>query len=134
MARWRSLLMMIVMAGMLAALAGVARATTVTRHQNPHYRVTAALTPTQATVGQRLTIAFSVTNTTDHRHQVSISYEFDGPSFGEGASSSPITLAPHTTWKLSFTRRASDAGAYKAIIRAHDALGTSRATATATAG
>jgi uncharacterized protein (DUF58 family) len=111
-----------------------AYATTVTRHQNPRYRVTAALTPTQVSVGERLTISFTVTNTTDHSHRVSISYEYDAPSSGEGAASSPISLAPHTSWKVTFTRRAREAGAYKAIVRAHDALGTSHATATATAG
>ncbi len=118
---------------MLIGSAAVAYATTVTRHQNPRYRVTAALTPTQVSVGERLTISFTVTNTTDHSHRVSISYEYDAPSSGEGAASSPISLAPHTSWKVSFTRRAREAGAYKAIVRANDALGTSHATATATA-
>jgi hypothetical protein len=80
------------------------------------------------------TISFTVTNTTDHSYRVSITYEFDTPSSGEAAGSSPISLAPHTSWKVTFTRRAREAGAYKAIIRAHDALGTSHATATATAG
>jgi uncharacterized protein (DUF58 family) len=133
MAHRRSWLILLV-ALMLIGSAAVAYATTVTRHQNPHYRVTAALTPTQASVGDRLTVSFTATNTTDHSHRVSISYEYDTPNSGEAAGSSPISLAPHTSWKVTFTRRAREAGAYKAIIRAHDALGTSHATATATAG
>jgi hypothetical protein len=126
----------LILLGMLVLVisASAAHATTATRHQNPRYRVTAALTPTQVSVGERLTISFTVTNTTDHSHRVSITYEFDTPSSGEAAGSSPISLAPHTSWKVTFARRATDAGAYKAIVRAHDALGTSHATATATAG
>jgi hypothetical protein len=119
---------------LIVALPAAAGATTVTRHQNPHYRVTASLTPTAATVGQRLTIAFAVTNTTDYAHRVSIQYEFDGPSFGQGTAMSPILLKPHTSWTTSFTHRATEAGGYKAIIKASDAAGTSHATATATAG
>lgn len=134
MAHRRSWLVLLAALVLIVGASAVAYATTVTRHQNPHYRVTASLTPTQASVGQRLTISFTVTNTTDHSHQVSISYEFDTPSSGEGTASSPISLAPHTSWKVTFTRRARQAGAYKAIIHAHDALGTSHATATATAG
>jgi uncharacterized protein (DUF58 family) len=132
--RSRNWLVLLATVIVVAGASAVAYATTVTRYQNPHYRVTASLTPTQASVGQRLTISFTVTNTTDRSHNVSISYEFDTPSSGEGTASSPIPLAPHTSWKITFTRLARQAGAYKAIIRARDALGTSHATATATAG
>jgi len=116
------------------ALSTVASATTVTRHQNPHYRVTASLSPTQVAVGCRLTVSFTVTNTTDHAHTVSIEYQFKGPSFGEASGLAPFRLKPHATWTTTFTHRATEAGSYKAIIRAGDTLGTSHATATATAG
>jgi uncharacterized protein (DUF58 family) len=134
MAHRRSWLVLLTALILVVGASALAYATTVTRHQNPHYRVTASLTPTQASVGERLTISFIVTNTTDHSHRVSISYEFAAPSSGEGTASSPILLAPHTSWTVKFTRRAREPGAYKAVIRAHDALGTSHAAATATAG
>jgi hypothetical protein len=132
MGRVRTVVVMVAMVALLA-LPAAAGATVVTRHQNSHYRVTASLTPTQVAVGQRLTIAFTVTNTTDYAHRVSIQYEFDGPSFGQGAAMSPILLKPHTSWSTTFTHRAPVAGGYSAIVKATDAAGTSHAKATATA-
>ena len=117
-----------------ATFASAAGATTVTRHQNPHYRVTVSLTPTQVAVGSRLTVTLTVTNTTSKTRHVSIGYGFEGPSSGEGSSMSPIALQPHTSWTTSFRRRAALAGRYSANVTAHDAAGTSHARATATAG
>lgn len=134
MARTRPWLAVPAVTALLVALPAAAGATTVTRHQSPHYRVTASLTPTEATVGQRLTISFRVTNTTGYAHRVSIAYEIDGPNFGSGTGMSPIRLGPHTSWSTTLTQRATEPGGYTAIIRASDAAGTSHATATATAG
>jgi len=118
---------------LLAVSASSAGATTVTRHQSPHYRVTASLLPTAVSVGGRLTVSFTVTNTTARAHTVSIDYEYDGPSSGEGSILSPIRLAPHASWTTTFRRTANTAGGYKAVIRATDRAGTSHAAATATA-
>jgi uncharacterized protein (DUF58 family) len=118
----------------VAAFAATAGATTVTRHQNPHYRVTASLLPTSVAVGGRLTAKVSVTNTTARARMVTIEYEYDGPSSAEGAGMSPVRLAAHATWSQTFRRTASDPGGYKLIVRASDKAGTSHATATASTG
>jgi hypothetical protein len=118
----------------LAVFASSAGATTVTRHQNPHYRVTASLLPTNVAVGGRLTVSFTITNTTSRAHTVTIDYEFDAPSSGEGGGIAGTRLAAHASWTKVFKRTASEAGSYTAIVRATDGVGTSHARATATAG
>jgi uncharacterized protein YfaS (alpha-2-macroglobulin family) len=118
---------------MLAVLASPAGATTVTRHQNPHYRVTASLLPTTVAVGGRLTVSLTVTNTTSRAHTVTIEYGFEGPSSGDGGGIPGLRLAAHTSWTKTFHRTASEAGSYKATVRATDRAGTSHAAATATA-
>jgi uncharacterized protein YfaS (alpha-2-macroglobulin family) len=122
--------MAMVMLGVVVSSAG---ATTVTRHQNPHYRVTASLLPTTVAVGGRLTASFTVTNTTSRAHTVTIEYGFDGPTSGQGGGIAGLRLAPHTSWTKTFKATASDAGSYRATVRATDRLGTSHAAATATA-
>jgi uncharacterized protein YfaS (alpha-2-macroglobulin family) len=134
MARIRPIAVLVLAMLAIGGLTTSAGATTATRHQNPHYRVTASLLPTTVAVGDRLTAKVSVTNTTARAHMVAIEYEFDGPSSGEGVSMSPIRLAAHTTWSRTFRRTASEAGGYRLVIRARDALGASHAAATASAG
>ena len=118
----------------LAVFASTAGATTVTRHQNPRYKVTASLLPTTVAVGGQMTVSFTVTNTTSRAHTLEIDYEFDGPSSSSGGGIAGIRLAGHASWTKTFHGTASQAGAYKAVIRAKDPAGTSHATATATAG
>jgi hypothetical protein len=134
MTRLRMLLVITLAAAAVAAFAAGARATTVTRHQNPHYRVTASLLPTTVAVGSKLTAKVSVTNTTARARMVSIEYEFDAPSSGEGTVMPSTRLAAHATWSHTFRRTASEAGAYKLIVKAADKAGTSHATATASTG
>lgn len=117
----------------LLALPATGSANTATRHQNPHLQVTVSLTPTKASVGDRLRLHFSVTNTGERPHSVSISYGYDSPTVSEGWGMSAITLAPHTTWSTTVHRRARAAGDYRIHLRASDRFGRSHAAATATA-
>jgi uncharacterized protein YfaS (alpha-2-macroglobulin family) len=130
----RTVLRLLMAIAMLAAFAASAGATTVTRHQNPHYRVTASLLPTTVAVGGRLTASLTVTNTTARARTVTIEYGFEGPSAGEGAGIPGLRLAAHASWTKTFHRTASEAGGYRATVRATDRAGTSHAAATATAG
>jgi len=118
---------------MLAVVVSSAGATTATRHQNPHYRVTASLLPTTLAVGGRLTVSFIVTNTTSRARTVEIEYGLDGPSSGQGGGIAGLRLAAHSSWTKTFKVTASDAGGYRAVVRATDRAGTSHAAATATA-
>ncbi|HET7429526.1 MAG TPA: hypothetical protein VFJ66_08725 [Gaiellales bacterium] len=124
---------LLVAVSVLAVFAPSAGATTVTRHQNPHYRVTASLLPTNVTVGGRLKVSLTVTNTTSRVRTLSIDWEYDGPSSSEGGGIAGIRLAAHASWTKTFSRTAADAGGYKAVVRATDRAGTSHAAATATA-
>lgn len=119
--------------GILAALVGSAAANTTTGNQNPQLRVTAALTPNAAKTGSKFHAVVTVTNTTSRTRQVSITYEFDGPTSGMGTAMSPIPIKPHATWTHTFSPRAGSAGKYKLIMQAKDAAGTSKTTATASA-
>jgi uncharacterized protein YfaS (alpha-2-macroglobulin family) len=130
----RTVLRLLMALVMLAVFAASAGATTVTRHQNPHYRVTASLLPTTVAVGGRLTVSLTVTNTTARARTVTIEYGFEGPSSGEGGGIAGLRLAAHASWTKTFHRTASEAGRYRATVRATDRAGTSHAAATATAG
>src|SRR4029078_6297597 len=114
-------------------LRATAAANTATRHQNPHLQVTVSLTPTKASVGDRLRLHFSVTNTGERPHSVSISSGDKRPPVSEGGGMSAITLAPHTTWSTTVHRRARAAGDYRIHLRASDRFGRSHHGATACA-
>lgn len=124
---------MVAVVALAAVWAVSASATTTTRHQNPHLKVTVSLTPTKAEVGTRLTERITVTNVTGRAHRVTVSGELDGPTMGEGFSSSSFRLAAHRSRTFTISMRAKAPGHYTATGRAGDALGASHATATAVA-
>jgi hypothetical protein len=114
-------------------LAASALANTHTGHQNPDLKVVATLLPNTVKVGGTLKATVRVMNTSTRTRKVGISYQLVGPSSGSGVAMSPIPLKPNASWTQSFTMKASDAGRYKLSIKATDANGASRATATASA-
>jgi hypothetical protein len=129
----RKLNVLVCTMAVMTTVAGVAVANTTSASQNPQLRVTAALTPNAAGVGGKFHAVLTVTNTTSRTRQVSITFEFNGPSSGMGTAMSPIPIKPHSSWTHSFSPKASAAGRYSLGIQAKDAAGTSKTTATARA-
>ena len=120
-------------AAALLALPAAGSATTTTRQQNPHLRVTVSLTPTDATVGQRLHITCTVTNTGRRRHRIDADCGWSGDGRSVDTGVGGMVLGPHKSWTYSYTPRARQAGAYRATVSAEDRFGRSHAAATATA-
>jgi len=115
----------------LLALPATVSATTATRHQNPHLRVTVSLTPTKASVGQRLHITCTVTNTGQRQHRIEAGCDWEGDGHSVGVGVAGLVLQPHHSWTHAFTPLAAHAADYRATVSAKDRFGRSHAAATA---
>jgi hypothetical protein len=132
--RGRRVWIPVLVAVLAAAVCAAAYAKTVTRQQNPQLRVTVTLTPSKPEAGQKLIERITVQNVTNQAHRVTVEGELDGPTMGEGFSTSPVMLAPHSSKSFTQSMRARSVGRYTATGRASDALGASHATVSVTVG
>jgi hypothetical protein len=98
-----SIMMLLAMLG-LAVFAAAGDAYTVTRTQNPQFRVTVTISPRHPEIGDRVVATVKIVNRTERSHRVEYEVAWETPSHGISAAQvtvvkpGVITSATYHAW------------------------------------